>query len=193
MALHNSFGGDLSSWSNQGYILDGFTLPYRYSNTNTIHHFEIYVSTDDPKCMQSVLLHEIGHTMEDYEGICDYWDQGTYNAIYSESGNVKGMTPYERSSQSEYFAEAFNYYYLHANGLASQAPVTYGFFDSLNNMITIYSIQHASSASDIKNIVTRNFAKFENRVACCWYDLGNFLAKFLPFINSHEIEYEIIL
>lgn len=95
----------------------------------TLYYQEkIYVLADS-YAVQSCMLHEIGHVVDFMNDFISYGEE--WSIIYDKEAKNSGYEPYFYKSASEYFAQAFQEYFLNGEALKVQGPNTYQFLKKI--------------------------------------------------------------
>jgi len=85
--------------------------------------------------LKSIVLHEVGHSidylMPDYLGFSSEEDKEFINIYKKEKDILYNDNSYPRSTPAEYFAEAFQDYFINRMSLMEKAPLTYKYIDKL--------------------------------------------------------------
>lgn len=91
---------------------------------------EIWLDTN-PQMIDNGVLHEIGHSLDSYrQSSTDEF----IDIYYSEVDN-SGFIGHCKSNNQEYFAEAFQQYFVNGNELYERCPRTYMFIDAFVNSL----------------------------------------------------------
>lgn len=91
---------------------------------------EIWLDTN-PQMIDNGVLHEIGHSLDSYrQSSTDEF----IDIYYSEVDN-SGFIDHCKSNNQEYFAEAFQQYFVNGNELYERCPRTYMFIDAFVNSL----------------------------------------------------------
>lgn len=107
---------DIEDTYNSG-VKDTIGLTLYYQN-------KIYLMADS-YAIQSCMLHEIGHVVDFMNDFISYGEK--WRAIYKEEAKRSGYEAYFCESASEYFAQAFQEYFIGGDILREQRPDTYEF------------------------------------------------------------------
>lgn len=113
--------GDYQYWDN-GVLYDFHIRGVAYFNTR-----EIFVRPDG---IETSTLHEVGHAI-DYE--MNWISSGEeFRSIYiSEKAQFFIQDSHDLKDESEYFAEAFQQYFLNGNTMKATTPRTYSFIENI--------------------------------------------------------------
>ena len=102
--------------------------------------------------MKSIVLHEVGHSidylMPDYLGFSSEEDKEFINIYKKEKDILYNDNSYPRSTPAEYFAEAFQDYFINRMSLMEKAPLTYKYIDKLVKILNNWNAVSKKSMVD---------------------------------------------